>query len=113
MARTTLSLLLIALFAALFAAARGSAVPAAENVQRRDENLPARVPYVFPAPGTDAVRLCLDSETATGIQNYACIDRGCHPGETGEWHVAGSGWRAVIILCPVYCPEPTTNMHLA
>lgn len=25
---------------------------------RRDDNLPARVPYVFPAPGTDPVRDC-------------------------------------------------------
>ena len=25
-------------------------------LEERDDNLPARVPYVFPAPGTDAVR---------------------------------------------------------
>ncbi|KAJ7887482.1 4-carboxymuconolactone decarboxylase [Mycena olivaceomarginata] len=66
MARTTLSLLLIALFAALFAVARGSAVPAAENVQRRDENLPARVPYVFPAPGTDAIADAIRARRGNG-----------------------------------------------
>ncbi|KAJ6561479.1 4-carboxymuconolactone decarboxylase [Mycena vulgaris] len=53
MARFTHSLLFV-LFVALFALVHGSAVPE-EYVQRRDENLPARVPYVFPPPGTSAI----------------------------------------------------------
>ncbi|PIL35911.1 hypothetical protein GSI_01571 [Ganoderma sinense ZZ0214-1] len=42
------------LFVAL--AALANAVLATERVAvKRDDNLPARVPYIFPAPGTDAV----------------------------------------------------------
>ncbi|KAJ7098722.1 4-carboxymuconolactone decarboxylase [Mycena belliarum] len=44
--------LLFALFAAVFAVASGSAFA---EVQPRDENLPARVPYVFPRPGTNQI----------------------------------------------------------
>jgi hypothetical protein len=54
MAHSFLSFLLV-LSATLFAIARGAGVPESRDFQRRDENLPARVPYIFPEPGTDPI----------------------------------------------------------
>ncbi|KAJ7498475.1 4-carboxymuconolactone decarboxylase [Mycena latifolia] len=62
MARNTLSLLFL-LFATLFTIVAGSAVA---EVQRRDENLPARVPYVFPAPGTDPIADAIRARRVNG-----------------------------------------------
>ncbi|KAJ7129230.1 4-carboxymuconolactone decarboxylase [Mycena epipterygia] len=62
MARNALSLLFV-LFATLFAIARGSAVP---EVQQRDANLPARVPYVFPAPGTSVIADAIRARRGNG-----------------------------------------------
>ncbi|KAK7062150.1 putative glycosidase C21B10.07 [Favolaschia claudopus] len=51
MAFTRFSLLVPCIVSILLGLARGSAV----DVQRRDQFLPARVPYVLPAPGTDPI----------------------------------------------------------
>ncbi|KAJ7693837.1 AhpD-like protein [Mycena rosella] len=62
MAHNTFSLLFV-LFAALLAVANGSAV---REVQRRDENFPARVPYMFPAPGTNAIADAIRARRGNG-----------------------------------------------
>ncbi len=47
-------LTLVVLFVVLAASANAGEI---ERIAvKRDDNLPARVPYVFPPPGTDAVR---------------------------------------------------------
>ncbi|KAJ7154142.1 4-carboxymuconolactone decarboxylase [Mycena filopes] len=62
MARTTITSLFLLLLAALFAqVASGSAI-----TQKRDANNPARVPYVFPAPGTDAIADAIRARRVNG-----------------------------------------------
>ncbi|KAJ7185929.1 4-carboxymuconolactone decarboxylase [Mycena filopes] len=62
MARAALSMLFV-LLAALFTLANASTV---SQVQQRDENNPARVPYVFPAPGTSAIADAIRARRANG-----------------------------------------------
>ncbi|KAJ7166551.1 4-carboxymuconolactone decarboxylase [Mycena crocata] len=64
MARNPISLLFL-LLATLFTLGCGSVVPAAK-VQPRDENLPARVPYVFPPPGTDPIADAIRARRVNG-----------------------------------------------
>jgi hypothetical protein len=44
----------VLLVGCLFSATLGVSI--SSSLKSRDENLPARVPYIFPAPGTDPVR---------------------------------------------------------
>ncbi len=37
--------------------------------EKRDDDLPARVPYIFPEPGTDPVRSCL-------VNYKLCLQKG-------------------------------------
>ncbi|KAJ6616212.1 4-carboxymuconolactone decarboxylase [Mycena sp. CBHHK59/15] len=65
MARHPLSLLL-ALLASVFTIAYGFRVPPTPNIVQRDENLPARVPYVFPPPGTDPIADAIRARRVNG-----------------------------------------------
>ncbi|KAJ7068665.1 4-carboxymuconolactone decarboxylase [Mycena amicta] len=63
MACTFISLLLF--FSALFAVVRGAPLPASQP-QQRDDDAPARVPYVFPPPGTDPIADAIRARRTNG-----------------------------------------------
>lgn len=45
----------------------------AEALARRDKNLPARIPYVFPAPGTSAVSIVAWSHSHCLMPTYSSL----------------------------------------
>lgn len=47
--------LLFLLLTSLVTTVLGAAIQPPRLLEKRDDDLPARVPYVFPAPGTDPV----------------------------------------------------------
>ncbi|KAJ8456378.1 hypothetical protein ONZ45_g18741 [Pleurotus djamor] len=53
-------------FAVLFLAVLPAVYSGVINVSKRDDDLPARVPYVFPPPGTDALADTIRSRRANG-----------------------------------------------
>ncbi|KAF9461289.1 4-carboxymuconolactone decarboxylase [Collybia nuda] len=66
MATQSLLLLWLVGFLSLIATSLGVTLPLPE-LASRDDNLPARVPYVFPAPGTNAIADAIRARRTDGV----------------------------------------------